>query len=174
MMQYRIYFIPLEESSSCHLLGALEDLLKRSHNDSTFTKNIKYCSKSLDDLLINRRKQCLRTINNDSDDNNNISSTTRTAFDLTDIGYDDDDDDDEDNEYNLETQRSRSAPVSPTKIYDKQLTAFMQCDQSAQQSLLDNCVHNVDLSDSDKHLHQSHSRKIILFVRLFILCRIDS
>ena len=73
MMQYQTYFIHLEESSSCHLLGALEDLLKRSHNSPTYISRIKYSSKSLDDLLIHRRHQQEKSTNNDDQ---NVSNTT--------------------------------------------------------------------------------------------------
>ena len=62
MMQYRLYFIHLEESSSRHLLVALEDLLKRSHQNSTSISKIKYSSKSADDLLIDRQIQRERLI----------------------------------------------------------------------------------------------------------------
>jgi len=163
MMQYRIYFIRLEEPSSRHLLVALEDLLKRSHNSSTFTSKIKYKSKSVDDLLIYRRHQNEKTsqISTNNDDNN-ISNTTQTEFDLSGIAYDDDDD--ETNEYE---QRSRSAPASPTKIYDKELAAFIDCDQQQQQSSADNFVYNIDLSDSNETSHPLNSRLAIFFVCLF-------
>jgi len=92
-----MYFILLEEPSSRHLLVALEDLLNRSHNSSTFISKIKYRSKSVDDLRIHQRYRQkkdpqISTENND----NNISNTTRTEFNLSEIAYDDDDDDDED------------------------------------------------------------------------------
>ena len=37
---------------------------------------------------------------------------------------------------NLKTQRSQSAPVSPTKVYDKELAAFIQCEQQQLQQQL--------------------------------------
>lgn len=161
--------IHLEESSSRHLLVALEDLLKRSHNSSISISNIKYQSKSVDDLLIHRRHQKEQNQQISSDnDGNNVSNTTRTEFDLSGITYDDDYD--EDNEYDLQTQRSRSAPSSPTKIYDKELAAFIDCDQQhhhQQQSITDNFVYNIDLSDSDETPHPLNSRLAIFFVSLF-------
>ncbi|CAF5142057.1 unnamed protein product, partial [Rotaria socialis] len=60
-----------------------------------------------------------RDISTNHDTSNNISNTTRVELDLSGIGHDD-----ESNENDLEIQRSRSAPVSPTKIYDKELAAF--------------------------------------------------
>ncbi|CAF3096245.1 unnamed protein product [Rotaria sp. Silwood2] len=146
-----------EESSSRHLLVALEDLLKRSHNSSTFTSKIKYQSKSVDDLLINRRyRQEKYQQTSTDDDNNNISKTTRPELDLSGIGSDE-----ETNEYDLETQRSRSAPVSPNQIYDKELAAFIDCEQ--QQSTVDSFVYNIDLSDQNENTHQPNSRIAIFF-----------
>ncbi|CAM4869363.1 unnamed protein product [Rotaria socialis] len=151
---------PQEESSSRHLLIALEDLLKRSHNSSTLISKIKYQSKSrsVDDLLINRRYRQGkdRDISTNHDTSNNISNTTRVELDLSGIGHDD-----ESNENDLEIQRSRSAPVSPTKIYDKELAAFIECEQ--QQSIADNFVYNIDLSDDQQTVHQPNSRLAIFF-----------
>ncbi len=158
-MQYQTYFIHLEESSSCHLLGALEDLLKRSHNCSTYISRIKYQSKSLDDLLIHRRHQQEISTNNDDQ---NVSNTTRTELDLSGIGYDEEND-----EYDLQIQQSRSAPASPTKIYDKELAAFIQSDQQQQETSGDNFIYNIDLSDLNETPHQQNSRLDIFFVCLF-------
>ncbi|CAF3642028.1 unnamed protein product [Rotaria sordida] len=146
-----------EESSSSHLLVALEDLLKRSHNSSTFISKIKYQSKSVDNLLINRqyRQEKYRQTST-GDDNNNISITTRPELDLSCIGSDE-----ENNEYDLEIQRSRSAPISPTRIYDKELGAFIDCEQ--QQSITDSFVYNIDLSDQNESTHQPNSRIAIFF-----------
>jgi hypothetical protein len=155
-MQYRTFFTHLEEPSSRHLLVALEDLLKRSHNSSTVISKIKYQSKSVDDLLIHRRHQ--------REKEQDISNTTRTEFDLSGIGYDEENDD-----YDLQIQRSQSAPVSPTKIYDKELAAFIQSDQLYQETIGDNFVYNIDLSDSDENSHQPNSRLAIFFVSLFDL-----
>ncbi|CAF4580702.1 unnamed protein product, partial [Rotaria magnacalcarata] len=60
-----------------------------------------------------------------------------------------------------EIQRSRSAPVSPTKIYDKELAAFIECEQ--QQSIADNFVYNIGLSDDQQTVHQQNSRLAIFF-----------
>jgi hypothetical protein len=166
-----MYFILLEEPSSRHLLVALEDLLNRSHNSSTFISKIKYQSKSVDDLRIHQRYRQkkdpqISTENND----NNISNTTRTEFDLSEIAYDDDDDDDD--EDNLQTQRSRSAPASPTKIDDKELAAFIECDH--QQLIADNFVYNIDLSDSNETSQPLNSRLDIFFVNLINIYIIES
>ncbi|CAF1598921.1 unnamed protein product [Rotaria magnacalcarata] len=151
---------PQEESSSRHLLIALEDLLKRSHNSSTLISKIKYQSKSrsVDDLLIHRRYRQGedQNISTNHDTSNNISNTTRVELDLSGIGHDD-----ESYENDLEIQRSRSAPVSPTKIYDKELAAFIECEQ--QQSIADNFVYNIDLSDDQQTVHQQNSRLAIFF-----------
>jgi len=147
---------------------ALEDLLNRGHNSSTFISKIKYQSKSLDDLLIYRRHQQDKNLKISIDNNdNNISNTTRTELDLSGIAYDDDEE--EDNEYNLEIQRSRSEPASPTKIYDKELAAFIECDQQQQQqqqTITDNFIYNIDLSDSNETSHTLNSRLAIFFVSL--------
>lgn len=159
---YRTYFILLEESSSRHLLVALEDLLKRSHNSSISISKIKYQSKSADDLLLNRRHCQQKEQKISTYDVNNTSKTTRIELDLSGIEYED-----EDNEYDSETPRSRSAPVSPTKIYDKELAAFIECEQ--QQSAGDNFVYNIDLSDDTQVVHPPNSRLAIFFVSLFCL-----
>jgi hypothetical protein len=80
-------------------------------------------------------------------------------LDLSGIAYDD-----EEEEYNLDIQRSRSAPTSPTKIYDKEFAAFIECDQ--QQSITDNFIYNIDLSDSNETSHTLNSRLAIFFVSL--------
>ncbi|CAF4828122.1 unnamed protein product [Rotaria sp. Silwood1] len=144
-----------EESSSRHLLIALEDLLKRSHNSPIHISKIKYQSKSVDDLLINRQNIYKQT-STVNDNNNNISKTILPELDLSGIGsYE------ENNEYDLEIQRSRSAPVSPTKIYDKELGAFIDCEQH--QSITDSFVYNIDLSDQNENIHQPNSRLAIFF-----------
>ena len=40
-----------------------------------------------------------------------------------------DNDDDDDDERDLRLQRSHSAPVSPTKVHDKEFDAFIECEQ---------------------------------------------
>ncbi len=151
MMLYYTYLIHLEDASSRHLLITVEDLLKQ-------TSKRKFQSKSLGDLQISRQT-----------DDNRVSNTTRTEMDLSGIGGCDNyikDNDDND----LRSQRSQSAPVSPTKIYDKELAAFIQCEQQQQQQQIisDSFVYNIDLSDTDKTVHQPHSRTSIFFVSLLL------
>ncbi|CAF1355104.1 unnamed protein product [Adineta steineri] len=147
-----------EESSSRHLLFALEDLLKRSHSNSIFTSKIKYQSKSVDDLLIHRRHRR----ENSTNDSNNISIATLTNLDSFEIEYDDDDEENN-NDYDSHLQRSRSTPILSKEIYDKELAAFVQCDQQQQQSTIDNFVYNIDLSDPNDTSDQLQSRLAVFF-----------
>jgi hypothetical protein len=141
----------------------VEDLLNQPHTHSSKSSLIKSQSKSLDDIQIHqqhRRKQL---------NNNHVSNTTRTEMDLSGIGCNNDLEIDEylsDNEDDQRPQRSQSAPVSPTKIYDKELAAFIQCEQQQQQQQLisDSFIYNIDLSDTNETSHQPHSRTAIFFV----------
>ncbi len=128
----------------------MEDLLKQ-------TSKRKFQSKSLGDLQIPRQT-----------DDNRVSNTTRTEMDLSGIG--DCDNYIKDNDDDLKSQRSQSAPVSPTKIYDKELAAFIQCEQQQQQQQIisDSFVYNIDLSDTDETVHQPHTRTSIFFVSLLL------
>ena len=147
-------FISLDEPSSYHLLGALEDLLKRSDQtcQSGSKKNNKSRSKSVDDLLLYQRHSII--------DSNSSTITTGIELDLSGIG---DSDDNETNEWNFLHQCSRSAPISPTKIYEKELAAFIDCDQTTEQYSADNFIFNVDLSNSNDPPQTSNSSKLAIF-----------
>jgi hypothetical protein len=67
----------------------------------------------------------------------------------------------------LQPQTSQSAPVSPTKIHDKEFAAFLQCEQQQQQLIADSFVYNIDLSDTNETTHQPHLRREIFFVSSF-------
>ena len=69
-----------------------------------------------------------------------------------------------DRDFGQQSPRSRSAPVSPTQIYDKEFAAFLQCEQQQQQIIADNFVYNMDLSDTIETAHYPHSRADFLFV----------
>jgi hypothetical protein len=137
----------LGDISSHHLLATVEDLLKQPK------AQIKFQSKSLDDLRISQEI-----------DDNHVSNTTRTEMDLSGIGCCNIEMNN--NQDDLKSQRSQSAPVSPTKFYDKELAAFLQCEQ--QQLLTDNFVYNIDLSDTNETSHQPQLRTAIFFVSLLI------
>ena len=124
-----------KESSSRHLLVALENLLKRSHHRFTSIAKRRYQSKSVNDLLIYRRNS----------NEQNVSHTTRTELDLSDIGC-------EQNETNndLPIQRSRSAPISPTKIYEQELAGFIHGEDQHYDSFTDHFIFNIDLSHSNE------------------------
>lgn len=149
--------IHLGESSSQLLLTPVENLLK-----PTWKK--KFQSKSLDNLLLHH--QCRQT------SDNHVSNTTRTEMDLSGIGCDNhiNIDEYEDDDNDLKPQRSQSAPVSPTKIIDKEFDAFIQCEQQQQQQQLisDSFVYNIDLSDTNETSHQLQSRTAIFFVSLLL------
>lgn len=153
--------IHLGESSSCHLLTTVENRLKQ-------TSKKKFQSKSLDDLSLNHHRY--RQIND-----NHVSNTTRTEMDLSGIGCDNhmnhNNNSNDDNDNDLKPQRSQSAPVSPTKIYDKEFAAFIQCEQQQQQQELisNSFVYNIDLSDTNETSHQVHSRTAIFFVSILLL-----
>jgi hypothetical protein len=85
-------------------------------------------------------------------------------MDLSGIGCNNHLEIDENQFYNdeLRPPRSHSAPVSPTKFYDKELAAFIQCEQQQHDSF----VYNIDLSDTNETIHQPHSRTAIFFVSL--------
>ena len=127
------------------------------------TTIIRFQSKSLDDLRTNRR--CRQQ----SIDDKPISIITRTEMNLSTIGCNDnyaeinENSCHDDETHDLRRQRCHSAPGSPTKINDKELTMFIQC---GQKSMTDSFVYNVDLSDTNKAMHQSHSRTSVLFVCL--------
>jgi len=89
-------------------------------------------------------------------------------MDLTGIGCDNNIEIDDD-ERDLRLQRSHSAPVSPTKVYDKEFAAFIECEQQQQQLMTDSFVYNIDLSDTNQTTHQSQSRTAIFFVSLLQL-----
>ena len=144
-------FIHLGEQSSDHFLTPTEDLISQTH--STLS-HIKFQSKSLDDIQIHRRKQ----INSD-----HVSNTTRTEMDLSGIGCNNINNSDID-EYDIRPQRSQSAPVSPTKFYDKELAAFIQCEQQQKELISDSFVYNIDLSDTNETSNQPHLRTAIFFV----------
>jgi hypothetical protein len=117
-----------------------------------------------------RRKQQQQQ---NSTDDNHVSNTTRTELDLSGIGCDNNDLEfdenllnNDNNEYDLRPQRSQSAPVSPTKVYDKELASFIQCEQQQQQFIRDCFVYNIDLSDTIETTHQPHSRTEIFFVSI--------
>lgn len=142
-------------------------------NFTPIPSQIKFLSKSLDDLQIRRQRRQKQI------DGNHVSNTTRTEMDLTGIGCDNNietdknqlssADDDDDDEHDLRLQRCYSAPVSPTRIYDKELAAFIECEQQQQQMMGDSFVYNIDLSDTNETTHQSHPRSAIFFVSLYIV-----
>ncbi|CAF1669537.1 unnamed protein product, partial [Adineta ricciae] len=142
----------------------LDELFQSTKRSS----RIRFQSKSLDDLQLHR--QARRKQPHD----HHVSDTARTEMDLTGIGCqdedqlnmneDDEDDDDDDHDDNSQPQRSRSAPVSPTQVYDAELAAFLQCEQQQQQLMADCFVYNMDLSDATENsTQQSHSRTAIFF-----------
>jgi hypothetical protein len=92
-------------------------------------------SRSLDDLKINEH----RLSSNDSC----VSNTTRTEFNLTEIGRTSATDESE----TVEPRSCRSAPVSPTHLHDKEFDAFIQCEQQVQ---IDHFIYNVDLSEENE------------------------
>jgi len=121
----------------------------------------KFQSKSLDNLKIRQ------TYKNTAD--NRISSTTKTEADLTNIGCCPKNSLIENEKENLDdfkVQRSQSAPVSPTKFYDKEFTAFLQSEQQQQQLIADSFVYNIDLSDTNQTSHSTYSRAEIFDVSL--------
>lgn len=156
-----------------------EPFVQLNDSSSTTSKSTRrpFRSKSLDDLRLRRPTRRKRSDDDADDDDDHVSNTTRTEMDLTGIGCradgDDDDDDDVENrphtndDYDLQLPRSRSAPVSPTQFYDKELAAFIQCEQQQQQMMADSFVYNIDLSDTNENgAHQTLSRAAIFFVRL--------
>lgn len=145
----------LDEPSSCHLLVALEDLLKRSDQTSRLiSKKKNYQSKSVDDILLYQQ-----------DKQSSNATITRTEFDLSGLADDDDDDDSLD----FSNQRSRSAPISPNKIYEKELAAFIDCDQPTQQYPTDNFIFNIDLSNPNESSQSSNSKLAIFFVSISLV-----
>ncbi|CAF2667301.1 unnamed protein product [Rotaria sp. Silwood2] len=155
-----MYFIPLGESSSHHLSVSIDNSLKQIHNNSKKILQIKFQSKSLDDLRLHRECQRQQT------DDNYVSNTTRTEMDLSTIGCNMNIDIDEkqlydDNKHDLREQKSQSAPVSPTKIDDKELATFIQCEQKL---ITDSFVYNMDLSNVNDITRQPRARTAIFFV----------
>lgn len=142
-----IEFISLDEPSSCHLLVPLEDLLKRSDQSSILISKKKCSSKSVDDLLLYQHTN---------------QFNAEQTLDLSCLADDDD-------QVDYFPQRSRSAPTSPNRIYEKELAAFIDCDQPAQQFSADNFVFNVDLSNPNEASQSSHSKLAIFFVGLSTL-----
>ncbi|CAF3597370.1 unnamed protein product [Rotaria sp. Silwood1] len=148
------------EPSSHHLLFPFENSLKQTHNNTNKTVQIKFQSKSLDDLRVHRECQRQQT------DDNYVSNTTRTEMDLSAIGcnvnidinekqlYDDN------NKHDIREQKSQSAPVSPTKIYDKELATFIQCEQKL---ITDSFVYNIDLSDVNDITRQPQASTAIFY-----------
>jgi hypothetical protein len=108
-------------------------------------------------LFIHRRYR-----QNSINDDNKVSNTTRIELDLCGTSYDE-----ENNAYDSPIQRSQSAPVLPTNIYDKELATSIHCDQ--QQSITDNFVYNIDLSDSNETSHELNSRLAVFFVSLYLV-----
>jgi len=109
-------------------------------------------SQSLDDLRLSRR----------SNDENHVSNFARTEIDLTNIGYDKTNpDNDEDISTEIHFQQSRSAPVSPTRLIDKEFASFIQCEQ--QTMISDNFVYNIDLSDTNGTSHSNQSKMSIFY-----------
>lgn len=123
----------------------------------TFSR--KFQSKSLDNLKI------FRTYKTTTADDR-ISSTTKTEADLTNIGCQESSsiENEKENLDDFKVQRSQSAPVSPTKFYDKEFTAFLQSEQQQQQLIADSFVYNIDLSDTTSH--STYSRAEIFDVSL--------
>ena len=133
-------------------------------------------SKSLDDLVMHRLHQ-RRT----SEQSNSVSNTTRTLFDLSLVGCDGQeqtigsDDENCENENHFDNQsnqvlvRSRSAPVSPTHVYDEEFAAFIQCEQQHQQVMTNSFVYNMDLSGSLETSHQPQSRTAIFDVSFYLI-----
>lgn len=113
-------------------------------------------SQSLDDLQLSRR----------SNDENQVSNFARTEIDLTNIGRDKTNpDNDEDFSTEIYSQQSRSAPVSPTHLIDKEFAAFIQCEQ--QTTISDSFVYNIDLSDTNETSHSNQSKMSIFDVSSF-------
>jgi len=89
-------------------------------------------------------------------------NVTQFEFDLSRIETDNE------SEYNREHsfQQSRSAPVSPTRIYEQELAAFVDCEQgSYQQTSTGNFVYNIDLSDNEDKVHEPNSKLALFFLR---------
>lgn len=150
----------LDEPSSCHLLYALEDLLKRSEQHAPAIAKIKYQSKSVDDLFLRRRRRDADE-RPSSEPDGNISSRALIELDLSGLAAGEDDERGDD----LLSQRSRSAPILSQELYERELAAFVQGDSTQQQpSLTDSFVYNVDLSDSDQGARQVNSKIAIFFV----------
>jgi hypothetical protein len=140
-MSSRLSFRLEEESSSRHLLVALENLLERSHyrSISLEKKKIRYRSKSVDDLFI-------KSSHRHSTSDRQISCTTRTALDLSDIDTAVDTIDES------VIVRCQSAPISLSKIDDQQLVAFINGERQQQEqvdSFSNQFTYNIDLSDTD-------------------------
>lgn len=101
----------------------------------------KYQSRSLDDLRLSRRR---RSTSNDEP----VSNTTRTEADLTSIGCEDQSDERVSTSSSSPPRpQSRSAPVSPTQLDDRDLLGFLRNEQ-------DHFVYNVDLSDEKSSSRQ--------------------
>ena len=147
-------FLHLEDLSSHHSSATVEDRLLKN---SGTKPRIKFRSKSLDDLKMNRPFQ-----SNDGDQS--ISNTTRTEMDLSGIGCPINKQINDDDHHHLQPPTSQSAPVSPTKIHDKEFAAFIQNEQ--QQLIANSFVYNIDLSDTNENAHQPQSRREIFFVSL--------
>ncbi|CAM4799360.1 unnamed protein product [Rotaria magnacalcarata] len=147
----------VKSESLCHhfIVPIEEDSLRQTQNNSTKTSLIRFQSKSLDDLRLRRECQHKQA------DSNHVTNTTRTEIDLSTIGcnynnnkiqfY-------EDNEHDLPGQKSQSAPVSPTKVYDTELATFIQCEHKL---VTDSFVYNVDLSDTNETIRQPQARSAI-------------
>ncbi|CAF2187449.1 unnamed protein product [Rotaria magnacalcarata] len=147
----------VKSESLCHhfIVPIEEDSLRQTRNNSTKTSLIRFQSKSLDDLRLRRECQHKQA------DSNHVTNTTRTEIDLSTIGcnynnnkiqfY-------EDNEHDLPGQKSQSAPVSPTKVYDTELATFIQCEHKL---VTDSFVYNVDLSDTNETIRQPQARSAI-------------
>ena len=155
-----LFLFLLVEPLSDQVFVALEGTAATTCSNTSRRAYPRWQSKSLDDLQLAQRRERSPT------DENHVSNTTRTEMDLSGIGCDQNDLHCAENghDYDQQSPRSRSAPVSPTQIYDKEFAAFLQCEQQQQQIIADNFVFNMDLSDTIETGHYPHSRAEFLFV----------
>ena len=58
--------------------------------------------------------------------------------------------------------RSQSAPVTPTKMFDKEFLSYLQCEQ--EEMFVDNFVYNIDLSNGNESTRPTQSRREIFLV----------
>lgn len=158
MIRYCILFISSGDQSSRHLTTSIENSSKQIPVNSIVASKSKFQSKSFEDLRLRPQNQQ----NND----NHVSNGTRTEMDLSTIGCNENRIFDEkklyyDDEHDPQEQKSQSAPVSPTKVYDKELATFIQCEQ---QLITDSFIYNIDLSNTNEATHQPQTRATIFNV----------